>query len=72
MFTVGVVKVFVHAVYPLIEETPHARFAVANSTKVSGRVGIGKREVSVFSTEKALFACKGDNVFGVHHILLVF
>ena len=54
-----------------VVEAPYAGFAIATSTKVEGRVGIGKAEVFVQAAEVALFARKGDDVGRVEAVLFI-
>ena len=69
---VGVVKIAVHAVYPFVEEAPHARLAVTDGAKVGGRIGVGKRELAVLSFEISLLAGETDHVGSVEHVLFIF
>ena len=65
------VDVAIHALYPLVEETPYAGFAEAQCGKVCRSVGVGKGEIFVFSFEVALGTGKADDVLGVHYVLAV-
>lgn len=71
MFAVNVVKVFIHALYPFVVETPYTCFAVAYSTEIGRSIGICEREFSVLSTKISAFPGKADNVLGIDDVLFV-
>ena len=61
----------VAAVGKHIEIAPYACLAIATGTEIERSVGIGKAEILVHTVKIALLACKGDDVGGVHTVLLV-
>ena len=61
----------VAAVGKHIEIAPYACLAIATGTEIERSIGIGKAEILVHTVKIALLACKGDDIGGVHTVLLV-
>ena len=56
---------------PLVVIAPDASLAIAKCSKVCGSVGVGKREVGIFSIEVAFLSRKADDVLCIEAVLLV-